>query len=319
MVRNSMTKPHLLSFESYDDWDTAPMSELFEIHQFPASSNPHDLPEDVRNQIRAFAFKGHSMLDASIMDAFANLELIANYGVGYDTIDVAHASTRGIKVTNTPDVLTDDVADLAVGMLLALNRDIIGASQWVCSGNWAKSGAYPLQRTISGKTMGIVGLGRIGYAIAARLRSFNTNIHYFARTEKNVPGWTFHDDLVDLASVSDVLMIAVSAGSETQGIVSADVIKALGPDGILVNSARGSVVDEEALINALQTKQIRAAALDVFYNEPNIDPRFFDLDNVLLQPHQSSGTVETRQRMGDLQRQNLNAFFAGKPLVTPVN
>lgn len=314
-----MNKPHIVSFESYDDWDATPMSELFQIHQFPQSSNPHDLPENVRNQIRAFAFKGHAELGPRIMDAFPNLGLIANYGVGYDTIDVAHASKRGISVTNTPDVLTDDVADLAVGMLLALARDIVGASQWVRSGSWAKSGAYPLQRTISGKTMGIVGLGRIGYAVADRLQSFNTNIHYFARTEKDTPGWTFHSDLIELASVSDVLMIAVSAGPETQGIISADVINALGPDGVLVNSARGSVIDEEALINALQGGGIRAAALDVFYNEPNIDPRFTQLDNVLLQPHQSSGTVETRQRMGELQRQNLNAFFAGKPLVTPVN
>ncbi len=314
-----MSKPHILSFESYDDWDSVPMAEAYDVHQFPASSNPMDLPEKVRNDIKAFAFKGHAHLGADIMDAFPNLGLVANYGVGFDTIDVAYASANGIAVTNTPDVLTDDVADLAIGMLLALSRDIVGASDWVRSGNWASSGAYPLQRTISGKTVGVVGLGRIGHAIATRLQSFNTDIHYFARSEKDTPGWTYQSDLVELATVADIMMVAVSGGPETAGIISAEVIQALGPDGVMVNSARGSTVDEEALLQALETGNIRGAALDVYDNEPNIDPRFAKLSNVLLQPHQSSGTIETRQRMGELQRQNLQAFFANKPLVTPVN
>jgi len=314
-----MSKPHLICFETYDDWDRVPLSEQYEVHQFPASSNPLDLSEHVRNSVRAFAFKGHAQLGADIMDTFPNLGLIANYGVGFDTIDVKHASNKGIAVTNTPDVLTDDVADLAIGMLLALSRDITGASAWVRSGQWASSGAYPLQRTISGKTIGIVGLGRIGYAVATRLQCFNAHIQYFARTEKDTPGWIFQNDLIQMARVSDILMVAVSGGPDTTGIVSADVIQALGPDGVLVNSARGTTIDEDALITALENGDIRGAALDVFYNEPNIDPRFLALENVLLQPHQSSGTVETRQRMGELQRQNLKAFFAGLPLVTPVN
>lgn len=295
------------------------MNELFEVHQFPQSGNPMDLTTEVREQVRAFAFKGHNSLSTDIMDAFPNLGLIANYGVGYDSIDVAHASNKGISVTNTPDVLTDDVADLAVGMLLSLTRDIVGASEWVRSGNWAKSGAYPLQRTISGTSIGIVGLGRIGHAIASRLQGFNTKIHYFARSEKDTPGWTFHSNLVELANTVDILMVAVSGGPETAGLVSADVIKALGPDGVIVNSARGTTLDEEALLNALESGQLRGAALDVFNNEPNIDSRFAKLSNVLLQPHQSSGTVETRKNMGVLQRQNLNAFFAGEPLLTAVN
>ncbi len=314
-----MNKPMLLCFETYDSWDSEPLSEAYELLQFPSSCNPLDIPEAARKEVKAFAFKGHSALGPRIMDAFPNLGLIANYGVGYDTIDVSHASANGISVTNTPDVLTDDVADLAIGMLLAISRDIVGASDWVRTGKWATSGAYPLQRTISGKTIGIVGLGRIGHAIATRLESFKTDIHYFARSEKDTPGWTFHSDLIDLAKAADIMMVAVSAGPDTQGIISADVINALGTDAVLVNSARGSTIDEEALIQALQKRQIRAAALDVFNNEPAIDSRFMQLDNVLLQPHQSSGTVETRQRMGELQRQNLAAFFAGKPLVTPVN
>ncbi len=295
------------------------MHALFEVHQFPSTNNVMDISSDVREDIRAFAFKGHAALGVEIMDAFPNLELIANYGVGFDTIDVAHASKKGIKVTNTPDVLTDDVADLAIGMLLSLTRDIVGASDWVRSGTWAKSGAYPLQRTISGKSIGVVGLGRIGRAIADRLQAFNTHIHYFARSEKDTPGWVFHTDLIDMAKKVDILMVAVSGGPQTSGLISKEVIDALGNDGVIVNSARGTTLDEEALIQALQTHQLRGAALDVFNNEPHIDERFSKLSNVLLQPHQSSGTIETRKNMGALQRQNLSAFFAGDPLVTAVN
>lgn len=313
-----MTKPNILSFEKYDQWDSEPLNELFEVHQFPASRDPQELSTEIRESVRAFAFKGHSSLGADIMDAFPNLGLIANYGVGYDTIDVAHATSRGIKVSNTPDVLTNDVADLAVGMLLALSRGITGASAWVTSGNWAQSGAYPLQRTVSGTTVGIAGLGRIGQAIGRRLQGFDMNIHYYSRAPKDAVGWTYHDNLIDLAKTVDTLIVVVSGGPETSGIISAEVIEALGPNGLLVNSSRGSTVDENALIEALQHKKIRAAALDVFNNEPNIDPRLLSLDNVLLQPHQSSGTVETRKLMGELQRNNLIAYFSDQPLITPV-
>ena len=313
-----MSKPLILSFEKYDAWDATPMAELFEVHQMPASGNVLELTEEVRKKIKAFAFKGHSDLGPSIMDAFPNLGLVANYGVGYDTIAVAHAQSKGIQVTNTPDVLTNDVADLAVGMLLSLTRDIVGASDWVRSGQWASSGAYPLQRTISGAAIGIAGLGRIGEAVANRLQGFDTDIHYYARSDKGKPGWTYHNNLVSLAHNVSILMVCLSGGPETSGLISAEVLAALGSDGVLVNSARGSTVDEEALITALQSKKLRAAALDVYNNEPNIDPRWLTMNNVLLQPHQSSGTVETRQRMGLLQRENLIAFFDGKPLLTPV-
>lgn len=313
-----MTKPAILSFETYDDWDNVPMNEMFEVHTLPASGNPDDLPKELRDKIRAFAFKGHNELGPALMDAFPNLGMIANYGVGYDTIDVAYAASKGIKVSNTPDVLTNDVADLAVGMLIALSRNIVGASEWVRSGKWATSGAFPMQRTLSGATVGIVGMGRIGRAIANRVQSFDMQLHYFSRTPKDVPDWQYHDDVKSLASAVDILMVAVSGGPDTARIISRDVLQALGSDGIIVNSARGTTMDEKALIEFLQNGKLRGAALDVFENEPNIDPGFLALDNVLLQPHQSSGTVETRQAMGKLQRENLKAFFAGTPLVTPV-
>lgn len=314
-----MTKPAILSFETYDAWDSEPMSELFSVHSLPASGNPNDLPQEIREQIRAFAFKGHSTLGATLIDAFPNLNLIANYGVGYDTIDVQYATSKGIKVTNTPDVLTNDVADLAVGMLIAVSRNIVGASDWVRSGQWASSGAFPIQRTLSGASVGIVGMGRIGRAVADRLQNFDMQLHYFSRTQKDTPDWQYHSDVVSLASAVDILMIAVSGGPDTVKIISRDVLLALGSDGVVVNSARGTTVDEEALIELLQNGKLRGAALDVFENEPNIDSRFLELDNVLLQPHQSSGTVETRKAMGSLQRENIKAFFADEPLLTPVN
>ena len=314
----SMTKPAILSFETYDDWDSIPMSELFDVHTLPTSGNPNDLPQDIREKIRAFAFKGHSTLDASIIDPFPNLGLIANYGVGYDSIDVKYASSKGIRVTNTPDVLTNDVADLAVGMLISLSRDIVGASNWVLSGQWKSSGAYPIQRTLSGATVGIVGMGRIGRAIADRLQNFDMQLHYFSRTKKDTPDWHYHSDVLSLASAVDIMMVAVSGGPDTVNIISRDVLQALGPDGLIVNSARGTTLDEEALLEFLQSGKLRGAALDVFENEPDINPRFLTLDNVLLQPHHSSGTIETRKAMGVLQRENIKAFFEDAPLLTPV-
>ena len=295
------------------------MNHSYTVHQLPNDVKASELSPDILQNVQAFAFKGHSTLGPETIDAFPNLGLIANYGVGYDSIDVAHATSKGIAVTNTPDVLTNDVADLAIGMLLALSRDIVGASDWVRSGNWAKHGAYPLQRTISDTAIGIVGLGRIGHAVATRLQNFDAHIHYFSRSEKDTPNWVFHNDLVDLAKAVDMLVVTVSGGPDTAGLVSAEVIHSLGTDGVIVNSARGSTMDEEALIQALQTGKLRGAALDVYNDEPNIDSRFMELDNVLLQPHQSSGTIETRKRMGELQRKNLEAFFAGQTLITQVN
>lgn len=314
-----MTKPHLLTFETWDDWDVVPMQDAYTLVAMPESGKVTDLPAEVIPKVTAMAFRGHSTLGPEIIDALPNLGMIANYGVGYDTIDVAHATAKGIRVSNTPDVLTEDVADLAVGMVIAQSRGMVGASDWIRSGNWAKNGAFGLQRKVSGKRVGIVGLGRIGRAVAERLSPFGCDLHYYARSEKDTLGWTHHSDIAGLASAVDILVICVSGGPETIGIISKEVIEALGPQGLLVNASRGTTIDEAALLEALETGTLGAAALDVFLAEPNIDPRFMALDNVLLQPHQSSGTIETRQVMGALQRENLAAFFAGQPLVTPVN
>ena len=196
---------------------------------------------------------------------------------------------------------------------------MLQASDWARSGQWAAKGEYPLNRKISGGTAGILGLGRIGREIADRLAAFKMDIHYYSRSEKETPGWTYHATPGALAEAVDYLIIALVGGEDTAGIVSKDVIRALGPRGIVINISRGTTVDEEALIDALSSGGIAGAGLDVFLNEPNIDPRFYDLPNVVVQPHQGSGTVETRAAMGQLQRDNIAAFQKGEPLLTPVN
>lgn len=277
------------------------------------------LSEAERGAITAIAYRGHHAFGAAEMDRFPALGLIANFGVGYDAIDTVAASARGVRVTNTPDVLNDDVADLTVLMLLAHERQYEGASRWVRDGNWSSQGNYPLGRKVSGRKVGILGLGRIGRDIADRLAAFKSEIHYFARSQKDTPGWQFHSDPVSLAESVDYLVVALVGGPDTQNFVSKAVIDALGPNGVLVNISRGSTVDEGALLDALEAKTLGGAALDVFLNEPHIDPRFLALDNVSFQPHQGSATVETRAAMAQLQRDNVSAFTTGQALLTPVN
>ncbi|MDX1782197.1 MAG: 2-hydroxyacid dehydrogenase [Thalassovita sp.] len=309
----------VLAIGTYSDIDKAALErDLAPV----CVSGPGDiaaLPEDQRAAITAVAFMGHHPFGGAEMDLLPNIGLIANYGVGYDAIDVTAADPRNIKVTNTPEVLNDDVADLAVALLIAQGRQMIAAEDWVRSGNWGAKGNFGLARKISGGRAGIVGLGRIGRAIADRLAAFNMDIHYTSRSEKDTPGWTYHADPVSMAEAVDYLIVALVGGPETENHVSKDVIAALGPRGIIVNISRGSTIDEAALLDALESGAIAGAGLDVFLNEPKIDPRFLKLDNVVLQPHQGSATVETRAAMGQLQRDNVSAFLKGDALLTPVN
>ena len=272
-----------------------------------------------REAIKAVAYKGHHAFGATEMDLLPNVGVVANYGVGYDAIDVKEASARGIKVSNTPGVLNDDVADLAVAMLIMQGREMEHASAWARSGKWAEQGEYRLNRKVSGGRVGIVGLGRIGSEIADRLAAFKMDIHYWSRSEKDTPDWTHHSDPVSLANAVDYLIVALVGGPDTEQFVSKEVIAALGSRGVLVNISRGSTVDEGALLDALESGAIAGAALDVFLNEPKIDARFYALDNVVIQPHQGSGTVETRAAMAKLQRDNVLAFLGAKDLLTPVN
>ena len=309
----------VLAVGHYSDHDAAALREAFDARAVAGPAAIAALPAAERAKVRGLAYLGHQPLDGAVMDQLPNLAFIANFGVGFDAIDIAAATARGITVTNTPDVLNDDVADLAVALLLAENRRMNGAETWMRAGHWAQGSAYPLARKMSGRSVGVLGLGRIGREIADRLAAFKCPIHYFARSERQTPGWTWHDDPVALARAVDDLVVAVVGGSQTAGLVSADVIDALGPDGIIVNIARGSVIDEAALIAALEQGRIRGAGLDVFQNEPRADPRILALPNVTILPHVGSATVETRAAMGALQRQNLRALLDGQPAVTPVN
>ncbi|ARE42062.1 D-3-phosphoglycerate dehydrogenase [Rhodovulum sp. P5] len=309
----------LLCGAGFNDEERARLSNAFPSVHVDGPDLMEGLDDATRAGIRAIAFKGHKPLGGAQMDLFPELGIIANFGVGYDAIDVAAATARGVRVTNTPDVLNDDVADLAVALILAQARRMVVGADRVASGRWAREGEMPLNRKVSGAKAGIVGLGRIGREIANRLTAFKMDIHYHSRSEKETPGWTYHADPVSLAGAVDFLIVALVGGEETRNYVGREVLQALGPTGVVVNISRGTTIDEAALLDALEAGTIGGAALDVFLNEPNIDPRFLALDNVVLQPHQGSGTVETRRAMAELQLANIKAFVEGTALPTPVN
>lgn len=314
-----MTKPQLLQVGPYPDWDQVPLDAAFQMHRYFEAPDKAAFLAEVGPKVRGIATRGELGASAAMIAACPQLEIISVYGVGYDAVDLAAARARGIAVTNTPDVLTDDCADLAVAMLLALSRGLVGAEAWVRSGAWAEKGGYPLQRKVTGKRVGILGLGRIGAAIARRLQGFDMAISYSSRSPKETPaGWTYVADPVALAGQVDYLVVALSATPETRHIVNAKVLEALGPTGMLINISRAPNVDEAALLDALEGGRLAGAALDVFAGEPRLNPRFLTAPNILLQPHHASGTYETRQAMGKLLRDNLTAHFAGAPLLSRV-
>lgn len=251
------------------------------------------------------------------MDAMPSLRAIVHFGVGYETTDVAHAQSRGIVVSNTPDVLTDCVADLAVGGLIDVLRRLTAADRYLRRGDWQR-GQFPLATKVTGRRVGILGLGRIGAAIAHRLAAFDARLSYHSRHPVPDVPYTYVESPTALAETVDVLVVATSGGPATAGLVSAEVLAALGPDGYLVNIARGSVVDEPALVKALTSGAIAGAALDVFADEPTVPAELLDLDNVVLLPHIASATTETREAMGELAFRNLHQFMTDGTLVTPV-
>jgi len=268
-------------------------------------------------KVRALAHTGYSKVDAALMDALPKLEIIANFGVGVDQIDLDAAKARGIVVTNTANALNDCVADCAIALVLNTLRKFPQADKYVRAGRWKTDGTYPFTTSLGGKTLGILGLGRIGEEIANRAKAFKMNVRYHNRNKKDVP-WAYDPDPVTLAKNSDVLVAITPGGPETDKLVNAAVLDALGPQGYLVNVARGSVVDQPVLLKYLQDGKIAGAGLDVYYDEPNVDPAFFALDNVVLLPHMASATNETRTAMGLLQIENINLKLNGKPVLTEV-
>jgi lactate dehydrogenase-like 2-hydroxyacid dehydrogenase len=268
----------------------------------------------VAPRIRAISASGESKVSRELIAQLPRLEIISVFGVGYDGVPVDYCKKRGLKVTNTPDVLTDDVADVAVALVMMTGRGFVRLNRFVQAGEWRKRGAE-LTTKLGGRTVGILGLGRIGKAIAKRLSAMGMKIAYTGRKPQDVP-YRFISDLEALAAASDFLVVACPGGAATKNIVNAKVLAALGKKGTIVNIARGSIIDETALVAALQAGTIKAAGLDVFADEPNIPQPLYAMDNVVLLPHVGSATHETRKAMGNLCKANLDAWFAGKPLPT---
>ncbi|KAA0059308.1 hydroxyphenylpyruvate reductase [Cucumis melo var. makuwa] len=287
---------------------------LYKFWQFPQRTQ--FLTEHC-NSIRAVVGNASVGADATLIDALPKLEIVSSFSVGLDKIDLKKCKEKGIRVTNTPDVLTEDVADLAIGLIIAVLRRLCECDRYIRSGKW-KIGNYKLTTKFSGKSVGIIGLGRIGLAIAKRAEAFNCRISYYSRTKKEDSKYKYYSNLLELASNSDILIIACALTKQTRHIVNREVIDALGPKGVLINIGRGSHVDEPELVSALVEGRLGGAGIDVFENEPEVPQELFALENVVLVPHIGNGTVETHKEMVGLVVGNLESHFSNKPLLTPV-
>lgn len=301
------TQPLLASCE-------AALAERYRVHRLFEAADPAALLDRVGAQVRAVA---GGPVTADLIARLPALEVISHFGVGVDSVDVEAARARGIRVTNTPGVLNDAVAELGVGLILALARRLPQADRFVREGGWLRGG-FPLTGQVAGTTLGIVGLGRIGREIASRAEALKMRVRYHGRHPRPEVAYPYHADVEDLARQADWLLVITPGGDATRGLISRRVLEALGPQGCLVNLGRGSSVDEAALIDLLTTGRLGGAALDVFADEPRVPEALRRLDNVVLSPHQGSATEATRQAMGRLVVANLDAWFAGQPLPSEV-
>ena len=295
----------------------ATLESEFTVHKLFEAKDREAFLKSVSPKVRGIASFGLMPVNGALMDALPKLEIVSNFGVGVDQINLDDAKARKIIVTNTPDVLNECVADTGIALVLNTLRKFPQSEKHLRAGQWVEKGPYPLCTSLGGKTMGILGLGRIGEAVAKRAIACGMKIRYHNRNKKDVP-YPYDPDPVTLAKNSDVLMVVTPGGAETRALVNAAVLDALGPKGYLVNIARGSVVDEPVLLKYLQEGRIAGAGLDVFADEPRVPPAFFTLDNAVIFPHVASATQETRKAMGDLQIENLRRHFSGKPVLTRV-
>ncbi|MEA2905875.1 MAG: hypothetical protein QOI12_3262 [Alphaproteobacteria bacterium] len=295
------------------------LEAAFTLHKLAQAKDRDRFLAEVGPRVRAIAASVSSIrIDGAHMARCPKLEILATFGVGYDHIDVPYAAAHGVTVTNTPEVLTEEVADTALGLLLCTVREFPQAERFLRAGRWTEK-AYPLTRaTLRNRTVGLVGMGRIGQAIARRLDAMAVPVVYHSRRPAAGVAYRHYPKLLDMARDADVLLVITPGGPETRNLIDAQVLEALGPDGILINMARGSVVDEAALIKALQDKTIMSAGLDVYVREPEVPCELIALDNVVLFPHLGSATVDTRNKMDQLVVDNLLAWAAGKPPLTPV-
>ena len=289
----------------------------YQVHHYYEAEDRDAFLKDVGPAIRGIATNGHFGAGRAMIEACPNLEIISSYGVGYDAVDIGAAEERSVIVTNTPDVLNEDVSNLAIALLLDVTRRVSAGDRYVRSGRWLQ-GDMPLAHSVYGKTLGILGLGRIGKLIATKAETLGCKIAYHGRRQQSDVDYAFHADLVQMAEASDFLVAICPGGPETENLVNRAVIDALGPEGLLINISRGSVVDEPELVAALEDGRLGGAGLDVFVEEPKVPEALLAMDNVVLQPHRGSATEETRRAMGDLVLDNLKAHFGGQPVLTRV-
>jgi lactate dehydrogenase-like 2-hydroxyacid dehydrogenase len=309
-----MQKPDILVTAAIPPFLYEPLKADYRCHDYYAASHKPGLLAAEGARIRGLVQGGGTTTPTSLLDALPKLEIISVFGVGYDGVPVDYCRQRGIKVTNTPDVLTDDVADVAVGLIMMTGRGFVRLNRFLHEGRWLNRGPE-LTTRLAGKHVGILGLGRIGKAIASRVSALGMQVAYTGRNKQNVP-YRYYPDLVSLAADSDFLVVASPGGAETKSMVNASVLAALGKNGTLINIARGSIVDEPALVDALARGTIKGAGLDVFADEPNVPEALLKMDNVVLLPHVGSATQETRKAMGDLCKANLDAWFTTGKVVT---
>lgn len=306
----------ILVLGNFDDYAVQRLSGEFNVQRI-ARGDTALLDAAWAKDVKGIA--SMSTVDAALIDALPNLEIIGNFGVGYDAVDAKHAGANNVMVTNTPDVLTEEVADTTIGLLIDTVRELSRSQAFLRAGNWVKEGRYPLSRlSLRGRKVGIFGLGRIGKAVARRIEAFGLPVAYHNRRKSPDVTYEYYPSLKELAEAVDTLILVAPGGAETAKAVNADVLKALGPEGVLVNIGRGSVVDEEALAEALQSGTIAAAGLDVFANEPHVPQALLDAPNTVLLPHIGSASVRTRRDMANLVIDNLIAWFDTGEALTPV-
>jgi len=311
-------KPEILLIESMMPELETKLDAAYTVHRLAGAANRDEFVGRVASGVRGVVTGGGTGIANAVADALPKLEIIAINGVGTDAVDLQHAKAKGVRVTNTPDVLTDDVADLGMALMLAASRQLVAGDRFVREGRWARKEGIPLARKVTGKRLGILGMGRIGRAIGKRAEGFGMQVAYTdVRAFYDVP-YRYLPTLVELARECDILIVAASGGAQSRGIVNRAVMDALGREGLLVNIARGTVVDEPALVAALTEGTLGGAGLDVFLDEPNVPPELLALPHVVLQPHRASATIETRIAMGELVLANLAAHFAGSELPTAV-
>ena len=288
----------------------------FTTHRLFEAKDRATMLAEVGPRVRAIAGSGRS--DATLIQSLPKLEIVANFGVGYDNVDAVAARARNVMVTNTPGVLNEAVADTTLSLILAIERRVVAADRYLRAGKWVANGNYPLTRHLGDLKVGILGLGRIGKAIAKRVLAFGMQVQYHSRTRQTDVAFPYFPSVLELAKASNVLVCILPGGAGTRHIINEDVMKALGPTGTLVNVARGSVVDTEALIRCLQNGSLGAAAIDVYDKEPETPKALWPLENVVLTPHLGSATHTTRKQMGDLVVKNLIEHFAGRPVLSAV-